>query len=84
MTAPCNKYENFDEVRIIIEKEQLLALYPSAICDRKIVRTISGGTRWDIISENKLLGFSYQSEEIAWRSALAVAYKFILDKFKGY
>lgn len=62
-------------------RDQLLKLYPDAKCMIKNPDN-SELTRWNIIADQKIISFSYGSEEKAWKGAVEITNYRILEKFK--
>ena len=71
--------ENVGEIGIIADKEQMLRLYPDAMC---VISNLNM-PRWNIVDGNKMLSFSFISEATAWQWALSRTNQFILNKLKG-
>jgi hypothetical protein len=62
-------------------KERVLALYPNAVCKTKS-ETSAGVNRWTIWSDDDWIANSYLSEEHAWKWALDLTNREILQKFR--
>lgn len=68
------------------DKEKFLVMYPNAICHLR--PTTEGAVRlgvrekwliYEDLTSKKLLGSSYQNEETAWKWALYIANKALID-----
>ena len=65
-------------------KSQVIILYPDAKCVITDCVHDKHVKFWKIISEDKTIGFSFISEEIAWERALLITNRLILDKLTGH
>ena len=58
-------------------RDRVLALYPDAICEDS--RTFNGRVIWQIHAGSEFLAFTFQNEEVAWKNALSIANRKIIQ-----
>lgn len=69
-----------EQIGELTPKQRVLMVYPEAQCVFKYTNIEGVGIKYCIVNENKILGSSFTSENLAWDWAITVINRKMIEK----